>query len=205
MEEQLTRRGLLAAAAVAAALPLVRSLPATAATRPADPSLADGTLQAFFDAIVPGRRVARTDLGLPVHPRAISGADDRPGAVQADALALSAHPLVGFDALAPAFLADLELHAAAHGGPFLLLGAAAREATCVDGLADTNPLRVVWEAAAAVAFAAIAGGLAPAQTAQASSGYRLLGHPGAAPDGYARFSYGRRLARGRTGGRGSLP
>jgi len=199
----LTRRGLLAAAAVAAALPLVRSRPAVAA--PADPSLADATLQAFFDAIVPGRRVARTDLGLPIHPRAISGADDRPGAVQADALALCAHPLVGFDALAPAFLADVELHAAAHGGPFLLLGAAAREATCIDGLADANPLRVVWEAAAAVAYAAIAGGLAPAQTAQASSGLRLLGHPGAAPDGYARYSYGRRLARGRTGGRGSLP
>ena len=45
-------------------------------------------LQAFADAMVPGRRVAATDLGNEIDPRAIAGVDPLPGAVEADTLAL---------------------------------------------------------------------------------------------------------------------
>jgi hypothetical protein len=58
---------------------------------------------------------------------------------------------------------------------------------------------LIWEAAAAVPFTAFcAAALIPEQTAERACGYRVMGHPGAAPNGYADFSYGRRLARERT-------
>ena len=170
----------------------------------AQPALPDATLQAFADTMLPGRIVALTDLGQDVHPRAIAGVDDLPGAVEADALLLYHHPNVGFDALAPAFLSDLSVRAAAHGGDFLSLGFEARTAVCVEGLSFDNPARQVWEAAAAVPFTAFcAAALVPEQTAAKASGYRVMGLPGRAPNGYARASWGRKLARERTR-RGSL-
>jgi hypothetical protein len=189
----LTRREVLLAAAIAAAAPYVRSAPAA---RAQEPALMDATLQAFFDTMIPGRRVARTATGQAVHPAAIAGVDPLPGAVEADALLLAHHPLLGFDALAPPFLADLELHAA---GSFLDLDWAGRERACVSGFSFDNPLRVVWEAAAAVAFTAFcAAGLSHEQRGDSAPGYRVMGLPGPAPRGYADFSYRRRLARERT-------
>jgi enediyne biosynthesis protein E8 len=163
---------------------------------PAEP---EGTLQAFADTMIPGRKADRTDLGNTIHPRAIAGVDPRPGAVEADALALYHHPLVGFDTVAPAFLAELQARSLPRGGDFLALPFDRRVEVCRDGLAFENGSRPVWEAAAAVPFTAFcAAALVPEQTAARASGYRVMGLPGAAPGGYRRFSYRRRLGRERT-------
>jgi hypothetical protein len=163
------------------------------------PVIGDASLQAFADTMIPGRRTSRTDLGNPVEPGAIAGVDRRPGAVEADALALYRHPLIGFDALEPAFLSDLEARSLRFGGTFVRLPFGDRVEICKAGLAFSNPDRVVWEAAAAVPFTAFcAAGLAPAQTARRASGYRVMGLPGAAPRGYRRFSYRKRLSHERT-------
>jgi hypothetical protein len=200
-----------AGAFVLAALPAARlldSAPAAAAL----PSLAgiepaDATLQAFADTLLPGRRTTKTDLGDPVDPRAIAGVDSEPGAVEADALRLYHDPLIGFDALEAPFLADLSARSLAlGGGAFLLLPYGRRVATLLSGLDFDNPTRTLWEAAAAVPFTAFcAAGEHPVGTSENASGYRVMGYPGAAPNGYQRdFSYGRRLARERTPD-GNLP
>jgi len=84
------------------------------------------------------------------------------------------------------FIADLTLNAR---GDFLSQDLAARTATCARGLDFGNPLRVLWEAAAAVPFVAIAA---------TKTGTSMMGYPGAAPHGYRDFSYRRKLARERT-------
>ena len=71
-------------------------------------------LQAFADTMIPGRRVAVTDLGNPIDPVAIAGVDQLPGAVEADALLLYHDPEVGFDALEAPFLADLAARSLLH-------------------------------------------------------------------------------------------
>ena len=209
---ELSRRGFLERAGalglgalVASAAPLAREAPAAEPAAP-QPLLPDAPLQAFADTIIPGRRVARTERGAPIHPRAIAGVDDRPGAVEADALALYHHPLTGFALLAPAFLAQLEANALLVGGrDFLSLPFEERTEACVRGLDFGNPLRLLWEAAAAVPFTAFCGAaLSHEQTADRACGYRVMGLPGRAPAGYADFSYGRALARERTT-TGSLP
>src|SRR3954470_10243612 len=194
----LTRRhviGLGVAALVARAVPVAGAL--AQSPLPADP---DGTLQAFADTILPGRAVKVTESGAAIHPQAIAGVDTVPGAVEADALALFHHPKVGFDALEPAFLADLGRRAAARGGAFLDLGWDDRVAVCTGGLDFANPARVVWEAAAAVPFTAFcAAALVPEQTADKAVGYQVMGLPGRAPRGYlGTSSYKRRLSRERT-------
>jgi hypothetical protein len=214
--EQLSRRGSLGAplsrrgflgtlglgALVLAAGPAARALLAEARAQGLPGSLPgspDATMQAFADTIIPGRKAERTDLGNPILPGAIAGVDHRPGAVEADALALYHHPLVGFDALEPAFLADLEGRSLPRGGRFLSLPFETRVQVCREGLDFANDGRAVWEAAAAVPFTAFcAAALVPEQSAAKASGYRVMGLPGAAPRGYRRFSYRRRLARERT-------
>jgi hypothetical protein len=196
--QALTRAGTAGLAAfVASALPLVADVrPARAA---ASPSLTDATLQAFSDTIIPGRHATTTDLGNAIDPRAIAGVDPLPGAVEADALALYHHPEVGFDALAPAFLAELEVRSLPNGGDFLSLGFDARVQTCLAGLDFGNATRLVWEAAAAVPFTAFcAAALIKNATAHTASGYDVMGLPGIAPNGYRSFSYRRRLSRERT-------
>jgi hypothetical protein len=201
----LQRAGALGAGAlVASALPLaeamIRADPAIALVRPDD-----ATLQAFADTILPGRKAARTDLGDEIDPLAIAGVDDQPGAVEADALRLYHDPLVGFDALAPAFLSDLNGRALEHGGPFVSLTFEARVATCLSGLSFDNPNRALWEAAAAVPFTAFcAAAEHESGTSANASGYRVMGYPGAAPNGYRRSSYRRKLAAERTR-TGNLP
>jgi hypothetical protein len=213
----LSRRQLLGRASTTAlgalvipALPLVRgragalasALPATALP---GATLPDATLQAFADTILPGRKVTRTDLGHAVDPQAIAGVDPLPGAVEADALALFHHPEIGFDALEPAFLSELEARSLPRGNSFLGLGFTARVQVCLAGLDFGNPTRLVWEAAAAVPFTAFcAAALIRDATAARASGYRVMGLPGIAPNGYADFSYGRKLSTERTT-TGSLP
>jgi hypothetical protein len=209
--DDLTRRDFVAraaagglAAVLLGALPLARELAAAGPAFAADP-LTDGTLQAFADTMIPGRKATTTDLGNTINPQAIAGVDDRPGAVEADALAVYRNPKLGFETLAPPFLADLESRALPAGGPFLTLDWDRRVRVCIAGLAFDNPTRTLWEAAAAVPFAAFCGaGMAPAQTAAKSSGYRVMGHPGAAPGGYWDASFRRKLSRERTK-TGSLP
>jgi hypothetical protein len=207
----LTRRGFLqragalgAAALVVSAAPFAERLlhpdPALA-----EPGLLDATLQAFADTVIPGRKVATTDLGNEVHPLAIAGVDALPGAVEADALTLYHHPLIGFDALAPGLQSDLQARSLPLGGDFLHLSFDDRVRVLVAGLAFDNSARVVWEAAAAVPFTAFcAAALIPNATAAKASGYRVMGLPGIAPNGYRDFTYRRPLAAERTK-RGYLP
>jgi hypothetical protein len=207
--ELITRRRLLGHAAtgslallVAQALPLARARPAAAAS---SPSTTDATLQAFADTMIPGRRVAQTASGQGIDPSAIAGVDPLPGAVEADALLLYHHPEVGFDALEPAFLAELTTRSLPHGGDFLSLGFDGRVQVCLAGLDYGNDTRLLWEAAAAVPFTAFcAAALVVNATAARAPGYGVMGLPGVAPNGYRGFSYGRRLSRERTRG-GSLP
>ena len=203
--DDLTRRGFLrragalgVSAVVASAVPYAQLLldppPALA-----DVNLLDGTLQAFADTILPGRKTATTDLGNTIHPLAIAGVDALPGAVEADALALFHHPLIGFDALQPALLADLSARSLPLGADFLDLPFDKRVGVLAAGLDFDNPARAVWEAAAAVPFTAFcAAALVRNATAARASGYHVMGLPGIAPNGYRDFSYGRRLARERT-------
>ncbi len=196
----LTRAGGIGLGAlILGALPIAEQMTRPARALGAAPVLTDATLQAFWDTMIPGRKVAKTQTGRDIDPKAITGVDPEPGAVEADALLLGQDARIGFEALAPAFLAELEARSVTHGGDFLDLDWHGREAVCIDGTAYSNPTRLVWEAAAAVAFTAFcAAATVPNATAETAVGYQVMGHPGAAPHGYEDFSYGRRLARGRT-------
>ena len=95
-------------------------------------------------------------------------------------------PLIGFDLLEPAFLAELETRSLLRGGQFLDLTFAKRVAVCVEGLSPSNPSIVVWEAAIAVAFASfMAAATQRNATIDTASGYQVMGYPGTAPNGYA--------------------
>jgi hypothetical protein len=198
--EFVQRAGALGAGAlVLSALPIAERMIA------ADPALAavsidDATLQAFADTLIPGRKAARTDLGDEIHPQAIAGVDRRPGAVEADSLRVYHDPLVGFSALAGPFLTDLSTRSLQQGNPaFLLLNFKQRTAVCLQALSFSNPDRALYEAAAAVPFTAFcAAAEHPIGTSRNASGYRVMGYPGAAPNGYRGFSYRRKLARERT-------
>ena len=202
----LQRAGALGAGAVVlSALPLVERMIA------ADPALAavapdDATLQAFADTILPGRPAERTDLGDEIHPGAIAGVDTTPGAVEADVLRIYRDDRIGFPTLAGPFLSELTTRSVRHGGPFLTLPFDARTRVVLELLSFDNPSRVVHEAAAAIPFVAFCAASAhPIATSANASGYRTMGYPGAAPNGYPRsFSYRRRLSRERTR-TGSLP
>lgn len=207
---ELSRRAFLqrtsalgAAALVASALPLAERLTAGLAYA-ADPALDDATLQAFADTIIPGRRASTTDLGDPIHPQAIAGVDAEPGAVEADALRLFHDPLIGFDALEPAFLADLSVRALTHGGAFLSLSYDKRVQALLPAFDFSNPLRVVYEAACAVPFTAFcAAAEHPFGNASNASGYRVMGYPGGGPNDAPvmyphSFSYRRKLSKERT-------
>ena len=201
----LGRVGALGAGAVVlSALPLaermIRADPALAAV-----SFDDATLQAFADTIIPGRKAERTDLGDEIHPQAIAGVDPEPGAVEADVLRLYKNPLVGFaPALVGPFLSDLSLRSLQRGGAFLTLSFEDRTAVCLQALDFSNGDRVLYEAAAAVPFTTFcAAAEHPIGTDDVASGYRVMGYPGAAPNGYRSFSYRRKLSTERTK-RGSL-
>jgi len=190
---------------VLSALPTVERLFGAVDPASADDVLADPTLQAFADTMIPGRKALLTDLGKPIHPLAIAGAHSEPGAVEADALLLFHSPLIGFDLLSPPFLAEIETRSLTKGAPFLNLSFAKRVAVCVEGLDPQNPSVLVWEAATAVPFAAfLVAAMQKNATIDTASGYQVMGHPGTAPNGYADFSYKRKLSREVTV-TGSLP
>jgi len=199
---ELSRRDFLRDTSVLGAAALIASaMPVADRILAADPALAavsdaDATLQAFADTIIPGRMAEKTDLGDEIHPQAIAGVDDEPGAVEADVLRLYHHPLTGFDTLEPAFLAELNTRSLQQGGPFLSLDFEQRSAVLLQALSFDNEDRVLYEAAAAVPFTAFcAAAVHPVGTSKNASGYRVMGYPGAAPQGYKRYSYGRKLAR----------
>jgi hypothetical protein len=213
LAQELSRRdflvragGLGAAAAIATALPFAARM-AVPARSEAAVLLNDATLQAFFDTMVPGKKVPglKTELGNEIHPKAIAGVDREHGAVYTDALLLAHNPKLGFDALVAPFLGQLEPYALAEGGDFLDLDFDGREAVCIRGFDFTNPTRLVWEAAAAVPFTAFcAAANVRNATDKTAAGYAVMGHPGTAPHGYKDFSYAKPLARERTKN-GSLP
>jgi hypothetical protein len=212
LERLLSRRQVLRRASVLglgglvlSALPAAERILSTVDPAQAAVNLPDATLQAVADTFIPGRKATTTDLGHEIHPKAIAGVHDEPGAVQADALLLFHHPLIGFDALEAPFLAELETRSLLRGGQFLDLTFANRIEVMKAGLAASNPSVTVWEAAAAVPFAAfMAEATQPNATIDTASGYQVIGHPGVAPNGYADYSYGRKLSRERTS-TGSLP
>jgi hypothetical protein len=191
------------AALVASALPIAEQV-TTEVAHAADPTLDDATLQAFADTIIPGRKATTTDLGDPIHPQAIAGVDPDPGAVEADVLRLYHDPLIGFDALEPAFLAELSVRALPLGRPFLMLPYDKRVEVVTAGFDFGNPTRLLWEAATAVPFTAFcAAAVHPYGNDKNASGYRVMGYPGGGPNDapvmypYS-FSYRRKLAKGRT-------
>jgi hypothetical protein len=190
------RAGVLGAGAIiASAVPLAARVVVPPKAEAAV-ALQDGTLQAFYDTLIPGCTATTTDLGHEIHPKAIAGVDPDPGAVQADALLLGQDSRLGFTALVVPFLAELEAFALLQGGDFLDLTYEKREAACLQGLAFSNPTRAVWEAAAAVAFTAFCAAATQVNpTSETASGYEVMGHPGVAPEGYRDFSYGRALSR----------
>jgi hypothetical protein len=190
---------------VLSALPAADRILASVAPAEAAVDLADGTLQAAADTLIPGRRATLTDLGHEIHPKAIAGVHGEPGAVEADALAVFHHPLIGFDALEPAFLAEVQARSLPKGGQFLDLTFQRRVAVCLEGLDPANPSVVVWEAAVAVAFAAFMAAAAQRNaTIDTHSGYQVMGYPGTALNGYADYSYRQRLSTEATTN-GSLP
>jgi hypothetical protein len=200
------RVGALGAGAfVLSALPLaermIRADPALAAV-----SLDDATLQAFADTIIPGRKASKTDFGDPIHPLAIAGVDHAPGAVEADSLRVYHDALVGFPALSGPFLTDLSGRSLQQGNPsFLLLSWEKRVKVCLAALDFGNSSRVLYEAAAAIPFTAFCAATEhPIGTSRNASGYRVMGYPGAAPNGYHGFSYRRKLSKERTK-KGYLP
>jgi hypothetical protein len=212
LERLLSRRQVLRRASVLglgglvlSALPAAERILSTVDPAQAAVNLPDATLQAVADTFIPGRKATTTDLGHEIHPKAIAGVHHEPGAVQADALALFHHPLIGFDALEAPFLTELETRSLLRGGQFLDLTFANRIEVMKAGLAASNPSVTVWEAAAAVPFAAfMAEATQPNARIETASGYQVIGHPGIAPNGYADYSYGRKLSRERTAS-GSLP
>ena len=198
--EFVSRAGALGLGAViAGALPIASRMAGPSSAFAAEPDLLDGTLQAYYDTIIPGRVVAVTQSGADIHDKAILGVDREPGAVEADALQLGQDPRLGFTTLAPSLLGEIETRSLSQGGMFLDLDWAGREAVVKQGLDFGNSTRPVWEAGAAVAFTAFcAAATVPNATRRTAVGYRVMGHPGTAPHGYKRFSYRRRLNRGRT-------
>jgi hypothetical protein len=190
---------------VLSALPVAERVLGAVSPAAAAPTLSDATLQAFADTLIPGRRVARTDLANEVHPKAIAGVHPEPGAVQADALLLYHDPRIGFDAIEPGFLSELSSRSLPRGGQFLDLPFDKRVEVCIEGLDAANPSVQLWEAAAAVPFTAfLAAATQRFATIDTASGYQVMGHPGTARQGYAQFSYQRVLSSERTAG-GNLP
>ena len=206
LADELSRRDFMRrASALGAGAFVLAALPVAERMIAADPALAavsidDATLQAFADTLIPGRKATKTDLGDEIHPLAIAGRDTSPGAVEADALRVYKDPLVGFSALAGPFLTDLSTRSLQQGNPsFLMLDFKRRTAVCKQALSFSNPDRVLYEAAAAVPFTAFcAAAEHPIGTSRNASGYRVMGYPGAAPNGYRGFSYRRKLSHERT-------
>ena len=191
---------------VLSALPAAERILAAVAPAEAAVNLADATLQAVADTLIPGRPAQLTDLGNEIHPKAIAGVHHEPGAVETDALLLFHSPLIGFDAAGAGLPGGARgaLAAARRAVPRPAVREAGRG---VRGRAQPPRTRasLVWEAAIAVAFASfMAAATQRNATIDTASGYQVMGYPGTAPNGYADYSYRRKLSREVTTN-GSLP
>ncbi|MFI7024135.1 DUF5987 family protein [Micromonospora sp. NPDC049900] len=174
-----------------------------AATTPADPATTV-TLEAFADTIVPGVKRSPDD-------RAIAGVEDDPGAVQAGALAVLAHPALGLTEALDGMAGLLNMHAQQHARvgrfaldpavpPFVALDFDARTALVQELTDPAHPEREVWFGVAL--FCTMAFDSAPhlptgEALEQGHPGLSLLGLRRPDPDGFWRFphfSYQRRLA-----------
>lgn len=211
MFPDLSRRQLLQAiAAGVAAVPLFEAAasgeptPRLATVDPTDPASVRATMEAWSDTIVPGERRTPGD-------RAVAGAADGPGAVQAGAWTLLNDPDVGIGPALPTLSAALNAAALDEArrarvlldptvAPLVALPFAQRTDLAVRLLGGAGKEQVVWYALAAVALLAFhtAAHLDTATAVRA-------GHPGLAwlrfpePDAddlwrYPDFSYGRALA-----------
>jgi enediyne biosynthesis protein E8 len=218
MSPELSRRRLLQAVTGAAALWLVgpwdpshalASEPRGAAdeedgpggpVRPVEP-----TLEAFADTLIPGEKRYPDD-------RAVAGAADGPGAVQAGALALLVSPAAGTRELATSMSAVLDARAAQFAArerlqpdpdvsPMVALDFEHRTDLLVELLDGDDPDQQVWEALAAIVFLAYhtAGHLPTAEAVRdGHPGLQAIGFPSPDDDGLWRHevhSYGRPLAR----------
>lgn len=198
-------RGLAAAVAAVTALPAAPPELARAAAPTDDPVIS--TLEAFADTLVPGEKRSPDD-------RAVAGAVEGPGAVQAGAIALLQLPEAQVGTYLPAVAALLDTRATSyaltHGllldpsvPPFVALSFADRTALCRELLATGQPVGQLQQVVALFAllvFVAFhcAGHLHTADALRDSHpGLAWLRFPVADPDGLYRFpdfSYRRELA-----------
>lgn len=205
-----TRRrllGLLAGvAATAATAPWPLRLPAAAAqVPPLDAALVDPTLEAFADTLIPGEKRHPGD-------RAVAGAADGPGAVQAGAVELLHFPPAGVAPAIAGVAAGLSARAVAYAlehrialdptvAPWVSLDFEQRTDLAVRLLGGTDPDRALWEAVGALVFLAFhtAGHLPTAMAVRdGHPGLASIGFPQPDADGLWRFpdhSYRRPLAR----------
>ena len=205
---ELSRRRLLKLAAAAAIAwktrPWLLDPPsASAQILPGDPIIVP-TLEAFADTLIPGEKRSPLD-------RAIAGAANGPGAVQAGALDMLNFPAAGVGPLLPAFAALLNTRAAAFATtngiildptvpPLVSLDFAQRTDLLVQLLDGTDPDQLLYFALAALVFLAChtAGHLDTAEAiANGHPGLAALRFPAPNPDGLWRFpqsSYGLKLA-----------
>jgi hypothetical protein len=205
LERPIPRRQVLQLAAAAVASASALSLVADAGAAGADTSAQRMTLEAWADTIVPGEKRDPAD-------RAVAGACDGPGAVQAGVWTLMNDPDVGIAPILPALTVQLNdaaaQYAAAHRvplapgvPPFVALPFRHRTRLALQLLDPSRPDQLLWYALAAMAMLAF-------HTAAQDDTVAALraGHPGLAwiefpkpdRDGLWRFpdfSYRRALAR----------
>ena len=100
----------------------------------------------------------------------------------------------------------METRSLLRGGQFLDLPFAKRVAVCVDGLDAVEPERRRLGGRRRRRRSRRSSRRRPSANAtiDTASGYQVMGYPGTAPNGYADYSYGRKLSRERTSN-GSLP
>ena len=199
------RGGRRAASLAAGALPVAPR--GCSPRRPAPPTADDATLQAFADTIIPGRKATHDRPRQRRSTRRRSPASTRcPARSRPTRCALYHHPLIGFDALEPAFLADLAARSLPQGGDFLSLAFDERVAVCIGGPGLRQPVAAALGGRGRRAVhRVLRRGDRASQTAAKASGYRVMGLPGAAPNGYRASPTGRKLARERTQARDRWP
>ena len=185
---------------VAGALPVARAHALLGVPAPIDP---DPTLQAFADTMIPGRKAIRTDLGDEIHPQGDRRrATPSPGAVEADALLLFHDPLIGFDVLEPAFLADLEARSLLRARPVprpRLRRARRGAASTGSTLSNPTASRLGGGRGGARSPRSCARPPSTNATIDTASGYQVMGYPGIGAERLrATTRYRRKLARERT-------
>lgn len=211
-----SRRDLLRVAALALAITKVNAVgflaPAISA-EPAHPSATAAeldeagvaTLEAFADTVVPGEKRSPSD-------RAIAGATDGPGAVQAGAVTLLEMPEAGLAAALPQVVAGLNGHATGYAAnreipldstvpPFVSLDFADRTALTRQLTTPGHPEQSNWATLALIVSLAFDNASQMPTTVAIETGHpgiATLGLPAPDADGLWRFpqySYGRQLAR----------